>query len=212
MGFFRLRGVLVGHKVITLLDIGATHNFIDVKFVERRGINTEEFEGLRFKVANGYTLCCDKMVRDLPLHLNNYEFKVDYHVVNMGDMDIVLGMQWLHSLKKVTLRLKDMEILFKVDGRTHVLKAICSGDVRTISFRWLERLSRHNNIKWVEICTLMPTQKEQHKTKYHPDIQKLRIKYEKLFNEIPLGKPPDRGIECSIELEKGAKPIMITPY
>ena len=67
----------------------------------------------------------------------------------MCDMDIVLGMQWLHSLKEVTLRLEDMEIRFEVDGRTHVLKAIHNGDVRTISFRQLERLARHNNIEWV---------------------------------------------------------------
>ena len=74
------------------MDIGATYNFIDAKFVERHGLITKEFKGLRVKVADGYTLHCDRMVRDLPLHLNNYEFKVDSHVANMGDMDILLGM------------------------------------------------------------------------------------------------------------------------
>ena len=59
---------------------------------------------MRVKVADGYTLRCDRMVQDLPLRLNNYEFKADYHVVNMGDMDIVLGMQWLHSLKEDMVR------------------------------------------------------------------------------------------------------------
>ena len=79
-------------------------------------------------------------------------------------------MYWLHSLKEVTLKLEDMEIRFEVDGKTNVLKAICNGDVRTISFRWLDRLARDNNIEWVAICTLMSTQEEQHKTKYHPNI------------------------------------------
>ena len=91
------------------------------------------------------------------MRLNNYEFKADYHVVNMGDMDIVLGMQWLHSLKVVTLRLEDMEIQFEVNGRTHVLKAIRNRDIRTISFRRLERLTRHNDIEWAAVCTLIPT-------------------------------------------------------
>lgn len=40
----------------------------------------------------------------------------------------------------------------------------------------------------------------------------MRIKYEKVFSEIPPGRPPDRGIEHIIELEEGAKPVMITPY
>ena len=34
-GSFKLRGVLVGQKVITLLDIGATHNFTNAQFVDR---------------------------------------------------------------------------------------------------------------------------------------------------------------------------------
>ena len=68
-----------------------------------------------------------------------------------------------------------------------------------------------NQVMWA-ICTLMPTQEEQHKTEYHLHIQKLRIKYEKVFSKIPPGKPPDKGIEHIIQLEEGTKPIMITPY
>ena len=52
----------------------------------------------------------------------------------------------------------------------------------------------------------------QQKSEYHPDIQELRIKHYKILSEIPPGRPPDRGIEHIIELEEGAKPIMITPY
>ena len=41
-----MRGVLVGQKIITLLDTGVTHNFIDTRLVERHGIHGEEFEGI----------------------------------------------------------------------------------------------------------------------------------------------------------------------
>lgn len=41
-----MRGVLAGQKIITLLDTGATHNFIDARLVERYGIYTKEFEGI----------------------------------------------------------------------------------------------------------------------------------------------------------------------
>ena len=61
-GSFRLWGVLAGQKVITLLDTGATHNFINARFLERRELIAKEFEGLRVKVADGYTLHCDRMV------------------------------------------------------------------------------------------------------------------------------------------------------
>ena len=41
---FRVRGILWGHRVPVLIDGGASHNFIDVALVKRRGIPTEEFE------------------------------------------------------------------------------------------------------------------------------------------------------------------------
>ena len=75
------------------------------------------------------------MVRNFPLCLKNYEFKADYHVVNIGDLDIVLRMKWLHSLEEVTFRLKGMEMKFEVDGKQHILRAIRNADIRTISFR-----------------------------------------------------------------------------
>ena len=45
-----------------------------------------------------------------------------------------------------------------------------------------------------------------------PDVQEILDRHTKVFGEIPHGVPPDRGIEHVIELEEGAKPIMITPY
>ena len=57
----------------------------------------------------------------------------------------------------------------------------------------------------------MPTRKNI-EVKYHPNIQQLRTKHSKVFNDLPPGRPPDCEIEHIIELEEGTKPIMITPY
>lgn len=47
----------------------------------------------------------------------------------------------------------------------------------------------------------------------HVDIQSiLDNKHSKVFNEIPLGLPLDRGFQHVIELEEGAKPIITAPY
>ena len=87
-----MRGVLGRQKIITFLDIGAMHNFTDARLVERRNIQIEDFEGIRVKVADGYTLRRNKKISDLPMHLNKFEFKANFYVVNMGDIDMVLGM------------------------------------------------------------------------------------------------------------------------
>ena len=99
-----MRGVLAGQRVITLLDIGATHNFIDSRLIERCGIQTEHFEGLRVRVADGYILIRDRNIIGLPLKINNFDFKAEFYVVNMGDTDLVLGMTWLHDIGEFTLK------------------------------------------------------------------------------------------------------------
>ena len=38
------------------------------------------------------------------------------------------------------------------------------------------------------------------------------MKYDRVFSDIPPGRPPDRGIEHIIELEEDTKPMMVTPY
>ena len=37
-------------------------------------------------------------------------------------------------------------------------------------------------------------------------------KYEKVFRDLPHGRPPDRGVEHNIVLEEGTPPIQIPPY
>jgi hypothetical protein len=44
------------------------------------------------------------------------------------------------------------------------------------------------------------------------DIQSLLGKHDKAFGPLPVGRPPDRGFEHVIELEKGSKPMITTPY
>lgn len=66
-GAFRMRGLLVGQHVIARFDTGATHNFFDSHWVAKIGISTQDFEGLRVQVADGYTLRCNKMIFELPM-------------------------------------------------------------------------------------------------------------------------------------------------
>jgi hypothetical protein len=47
---------------------------------------------------------------------------------------------------------------------------------------------------------------------YPMDVHKLLGKNDKVFEKIPLGVPPDRGFEHTIDLEEGTKPVVTTPY
>jgi len=55
---FTVIGILNGQRVISLIDGGATHNFIDVSLVIGRQIPVEDFEGFNVVVENGYNMAC----------------------------------------------------------------------------------------------------------------------------------------------------------
>jgi hypothetical protein len=69
---FRIRGIVQGHRVMTLVDGGATHNFIDVALVTRRNIPMEYFEGFNVVVVDGYNMMCTQRIRGLEVTLGNY--------------------------------------------------------------------------------------------------------------------------------------------
>ena len=46
-GAFRIHGLIAGQCIVVLFDTGATHNFIEARLVTRRGMQTEDFEGLQ---------------------------------------------------------------------------------------------------------------------------------------------------------------------
>jgi hypothetical protein len=56
---FRVRGILQGQRVTTLIDGGDTHNFIDATLVTQRHIPVEDFKGFDVVVADGYNMPCN---------------------------------------------------------------------------------------------------------------------------------------------------------
>ena len=58
----------------------------------------------------------------------------------------------------------------------------------------------------------MPAPQEPQVKSHPPDIQEIFDRHAKVFDDIPHGFPANRGIKHVIELEVGAKPVMITPY
>ena len=55
---FKVRGTIQGQKVISLIDTGATNNFIDAQLVAKRGLQTKEHFRFRVMVSNGDKLLC----------------------------------------------------------------------------------------------------------------------------------------------------------
>jgi hypothetical protein len=121
----RLKDLVQGECMTTLVDGGGTHNFIDVSLVAKRGLHTEDFEGFHVVVADGYTMTCLDMILDLEVKLCNYTLTDTFYVVDLLDIDVVLGVQWLYSLGEIGFNYQMLTMSFRdASGSRVVLRGM----------------------------------------------------------------------------------------
>jgi hypothetical protein len=67
--------------------------------------------------------CLDR-VPDLEIKLGNYTVRDTFYVVDLSDIDVVLGVQWMITLGKITTNYQTLETGFRdSDGKRVVLRA-----------------------------------------------------------------------------------------
>jgi hypothetical protein len=117
-----------------LIDGGATHNFIDALLVSRQAPQTEKFEGFDVAVADGHIVECLDRVPNLEMKLGNYTVRDTFYVVDLSDTNVVLGVQWMITLGKITNNYQTLEMGFRdQDGKKVVLRGMSTGAPRTVS-------------------------------------------------------------------------------
>ncbi|XP_057825625.2 uncharacterized protein LOC131037488 [Cryptomeria japonica] len=207
---FKLKGTLKGQKVISLIDSGASHNFISRNLVVKRKPKAKEFEGFKVALADGTINQCTKVMPQLEIKMGEHIVKGDFYVISLEN-DIILGRPWIRSLGRFTMDLPNLEICFHQDGQEVTLKGLPNGDPKVVSCKNIERIIRHGQGEWIAQCLVLDKSGPKSPL-VHIDMQPILKRHKGVFKDIPHGIPPRRGFEHSIELEEGAKPVITTPY
>jgi hypothetical protein len=97
-------------------------------------------------------------------------------------------------------------------GSRVVLRGMSTGAPRAVSAKRMERIFCHIDVAYAVECLITTRKDSEGREHYHPQIIELLTQYGALMGPIPLGRPPDRGFEHTIELETGAKLVIIVPY
>ncbi|VFQ87786.1 unnamed protein product [Cuscuta campestris] len=129
----RLAGSINGSAVQVLIDGGSTHNFIHPAHAERLSLILHPVTPFRVYVGNGDSLRCSYFCPKSPLILQGHSFEVDLFMLPVHGPDVVLGVQWLQGLGKVSHDYANMTMEFQRDNTVVVLK----GDVtppKSLSF------------------------------------------------------------------------------
>jgi hypothetical protein len=124
-----IKGIIQGQWEIALIDGGATHNFINASLVSRRALQTEEFEGFDVAVADDHTVECLDRVPNLEMKLGNYTVRDTFYVVDLSDTYVVLGVQWMITLGKITTNYQTLEMGFRDHVKYPILNTKTPQDI-----------------------------------------------------------------------------------
>jgi hypothetical protein len=150
--------------------------------------------------------CLDR-VPDLEVKLGNYTMRDTFYVVDLADTNVVLGVQWLITLGKISTNYQTLEMGFKDNGgKKTVLRGMSTGAPRTVSTKRMERIFRHGEAANAAECVITTRKGLGSQQQYQTEIRTLLSQHRQVVGLIPPGRPPDGGFEHTIEMEEGAKP------
>ncbi|VFQ98572.1 unnamed protein product [Cuscuta campestris] len=119
----KLVGSIKEMAVQVLLDGGSTHNFIHPAVAERLALTLHSETLFRVYVGNGDSLWCAYSCPQMLVCLQGHRFDVDLYILEIHGPDIILGMQWLQTLGKVSHDYSQLTVEFSWKGSPVVLRA-----------------------------------------------------------------------------------------
>ena len=89
------------------------------------------------------------------------------------------------------------------EGKPILLRGMHTYPNQVVSSHSMRSILRHGDIEWVVECLII-YYKPHLKFSNHPkEIEHLLSKYERVFGDLPPGRPPDIVVKHIIELEIG---------
>ncbi|XP_021764139.1 uncharacterized protein LOC110728772 [Chenopodium quinoa] len=82
-----------------VFDSGASHSFISRILVDRLKLESAVSVSLDIAIPSGEVVSCTKMHQGVPLFISSVEFPLDLIELDLQDLDVILGMDWLGKYK-----------------------------------------------------------------------------------------------------------------
>ncbi|GJV38095.1 retrotransposable element Tf2 [Tanacetum coccineum] len=120
----RVRGRVGKHMVYILVDCGSTHNFLDIHTAKKLGCRLDNTTHMQVSVANGQRMMSTSVCHDFKWSFQNEVFTSDVMLLPLGGCEMVLGIQWLATLRDMQCNFKKLIIKFNHKGRQLVLRGM----------------------------------------------------------------------------------------
>lgn len=116
---FRVLGVIQDREVCVLIDTDSDRDFLHPSIAEALHLPLSPVRPFRVFVGNGEALVCTHVSRQTQLEIHGSVFSIDLHILPIHGPDVILGIEWLESLGKVSV-----DFAGKVLEFTHMNKPV----------------------------------------------------------------------------------------
>ncbi|KAL4013518.1 hypothetical protein IC575_025690 [Cucumis melo] len=200
-----------------ILDCGATHNFISEKLVESLQLPVKETAHYGVILGSRIAVQGKGICENVEIQLTNWKVKEEFLPLELGGVDVVLGMQWLHSLGVTVVDWKNLTLTFSNEGKQISIKGDPSLTKSRISLKSMFKTWVDQDEGFLIECREIQVHKENQQintavaTVEDEPLQNVLKQFEDVF-DWPEKLPPRRGIEHQIHLKEGTNLINVRPY
>ncbi|XP_042038388.1 uncharacterized protein LOC121784292 [Salvia splendens] len=211
-----LQGQIGQEQVTILVDTGSSHDFLHPRIAERLKLPLTAVRPFRVYVGNVASLVCSFASVATELWIQQEKFIVTLHILPVHGLDVVLGLSWLHSLRRVTNDFVKGTIEFLRDDAPVCLRVAPSvpREVSPSAAASLLRLRGEAHV--FELLQLASDLDQPEGEMFFPaDLPESVVgvldRHRKVF-QLPSGMPPARPFDHRIHLLPNSKPINVRPY
>ena len=217
-----LIGEVGSHSFQVLNDSGSTHNFIKPTVAEHMGLPIQPTSSFRVYIGNRDFLVCKYFCPQVALTLQGTVFTLDLFVLPIEGPDVVLGIQWLQLLGRVSHDYSALSMEFCWNGTPVTLRGYLATTPFLITFHQLQSLVHHADIYSVFALQQVPVFGEESASIPESSSFELPANLTQPFIDLvhsyrnlflpPTTLSPHRTIDHKIHLLPNTTPINVRPY
>lgn len=185
--------------------------------VERLNLEVQPTPRFRVAIGNGDSLLCQHKCVDIPIEVQGNNFYLELFVLPIQGPDIILGVQWLQELGRVTHDYATGRMEFWWKKKKVVLKGESPLKNQEISLRMLQSLVHQNQVEEIfEIHVLsldkteVTTIEDDEFNRVPQAVREVVAEFKDVF-VVPTELPPHRLFQHRIHLQPGSNQLMSDP-
>jgi hypothetical protein len=195
----KIQAYIKKKMVTVLIDSNSTHNFINYKFAKDHNCFVFLAPNFQVMIADGGTINCSGKCHSINLNIWEYLLDIPNISIQMGGVDVVLGIQWLQSLGTMALNFQNIFTRFSYERKEIELRDI-QGKLSMVicSDSMTKLLKKGHQGVIVQLCSL------DVKTPISStpvDLQLVINNHSKVFGEMSKGLLPTRYHDHVIHLQ-----------